>query len=89
MIKDRNLTPGTKLVARYKKAAYACEVVSRRGGKIGYRLMDGDRSLQKPVSSGDGHHRRMPATAGPSGAWRPRMPNLPRYRLRTRQCPQS
>ena len=39
-IEDRNLKPGTKLVARYKKQDFTCEVVKTKDGVI-YRLADG------------------------------------------------
>ena len=39
-IEDRNLKPGTKLVARYKKQDFSCEVVKTKDGII-YRLADG------------------------------------------------
>ncbi len=40
-IKDRNLKPGTRLIARYHKQAYTCEVVEGEGGKVHYSLPDG------------------------------------------------
>jgi hypothetical protein len=39
-IEDRNLKPGTRLVARYKKQDFTCEVVKTKEGVI-YRLADG------------------------------------------------
>ena len=33
-IKDRNLTGGTRLVARYKKETYKAEVVEGEEGKV-------------------------------------------------------
>lgn len=39
-IEDRNLKPGTKLVARYKKQDFTCEVVKTKDGTV-YRLTDG------------------------------------------------
>ena len=39
-IEDRNLKPGTRLVARYKKQDFTCEVVKTKDGVI-YRLADG------------------------------------------------
>ena len=39
-IEDRNLAPGTKLVARYKGKEYAAEVVKTEEG-VRYRLEDG------------------------------------------------
>ena len=40
-IKDRNLSVGTKLVARYKKETHRTEVVTKEGKKLRYRLEDG------------------------------------------------
>jgi hypothetical protein len=40
-IKDRNLKPGTKLIARYRKQDYACEVLEGEAGKLRYCLGDG------------------------------------------------
>jgi len=40
-IEDRNLKPGTTLVARYRKKEYRAEVVAGEEGKVGYRLKDG------------------------------------------------
>jgi hypothetical protein len=39
-IEDRNLKPGTRLVARYKKQDFTCEVVKTKDGVL-YRLADG------------------------------------------------
>ena len=39
-IKDRNLTPGTRLRARYKREMYSCEVVETEAG-VRFRLADG------------------------------------------------
>lgn len=39
-IEDRNLKPGTKLVARYKKQDFTCEVAKTKDGLV-YRLPDG------------------------------------------------
>jgi len=50
-IQDRNLKPGTRLVARYHKQQYQCEVVEREGGKLGYRLEDG-REFKSPSAAG-------------------------------------
>jgi len=50
-IQDRNLKPGTRLVARYHKQQYKCEVVEREGGKPGYRLEDG-REFKSPSAAG-------------------------------------
>ena len=40
-IENRDLKPGTRLVARYKKQEYRAEVVSGDGDKVCYRLNDG------------------------------------------------
>ncbi len=40
-IENRNLEPGTTLVARYKKQGYRAEVVAGEDGKVRYRLADG------------------------------------------------
>jgi hypothetical protein len=50
-IDDRNLKPGTKLVARYHKQSYSCEVVEGEGGKLRYRLADG-REFKSPSAAG-------------------------------------
>jgi len=50
-IQDRKLKPGTRLVARYHKQLYKCEVVEREGGKLGYRLEDG-REFKSPSAAG-------------------------------------
>ncbi len=49
-IEDRNLVPGTKLVARYKGKEYAAEVVKTEEG-VRYRLEDG-REFKSPSSAG-------------------------------------
>ncbi len=49
-IEDRNLAPGTKLVARYKGKEYAAEVVETEEG-VRYRLEDG-REFKSPSSAG-------------------------------------
>ena len=50
-ITNRNLEIGTKLVARYRKQEYACEVVAGEDGKVRYRLADG-REFKSPSSAG-------------------------------------
>ena len=50
-IEDRNLKPGTVLVARYKKEDYRCDVVAGEDGKVVYRLPDG-REFKSPSSAG-------------------------------------
>ena len=49
-IENRNLEPGTKLIARYKKEEYRAEVISGEEGKILYRLSDG-REFKSPSSA--------------------------------------
>lgn len=50
-IQDRNLKPGTKLMARYHKQTYTCAVVEGEGGKIIYRLEDG-KEFKSPSAAG-------------------------------------
>ena len=50
-IENRNLTPGTKLAARYHKQSYICEVVEGEGGKLRYRITDG-REFKSPSAAG-------------------------------------
>ena len=50
-IEDRNLKPGTHLVARYHKQSYSCLVVEGEGGKLRYRLADG-REFKSPSAAG-------------------------------------
>ena len=56
-IEDRNLSAGTKLIAKYKGQVYGAEVVQEEGG-LRYRLEDG-RTIKSPSSAGkavmDGH----------------------------------
>ena len=40
-IENRDLKPGTRLVARYKKGEYTATVVEGEGGGLRYRLLDG------------------------------------------------
>ncbi len=49
-IEDRNLKPGTKLVARYKSQEHMAEVVETEEG-VRYRLEDG-REFKSPSSAG-------------------------------------
>ena len=51
MIENRNLKAGTRLVARYHKQSYTCEVVEGEGGKLRYRLEDG-REFKSPSAAG-------------------------------------
>jgi|GEM_PF-7116615 len=50
-IENRNLQPGTRLVGRYHKQPYVCEVVEGEGGKLRYRLEDG-REFNSPSAAG-------------------------------------
>ncbi|MGB2694775.1 MAG: hypothetical protein WBD55_06250 [Dehalococcoidia bacterium] len=50
-IEDRNLKPGTVLVARYKKQDHPCEVVAGEEGKVRYRLKGG-REYDSPSAAG-------------------------------------
>ena len=57
MIKDRNLSTGNKTGGTLQEGSLCLRGSGREDGKI--LPLDGQRqSLQKPVSSGDGHHRR-------------------------------
>jgi hypothetical protein len=40
-IENRDLQPGTKLIAKFKKEEYRAEVISGEEGKVKYRLADG------------------------------------------------
>jgi hypothetical protein len=51
MIENRNLQVGTKLVARYHKQNFTCEVVEVEEGKLRYRLEDG-REFKSPSAAG-------------------------------------
>jgi hypothetical protein len=50
-IEDRNLKPGTTLVARYRKKEYRADVVAGKEGKVVYRLTDG-REFTSPSAAG-------------------------------------
>lgn len=50
-IADRNLKPGTVLVARYKKQEHRVEVVAGEKGQILYKLADG-REFTSPSAAG-------------------------------------
>ena len=50
-IENRNLEPGTKLVATYKKENYRAEVVAGEEGKVLYRLENG-REFKSPSAAG-------------------------------------
>ncbi len=51
MIEDRELKPGTVLVARHKGKEHRCEVVAGKEGRVRYRLADG-REFSSPSSAG-------------------------------------
>ena len=50
-IEDRNLKPGTTLVARYKKKEHRAEVVAGEKGNVRYKLEDG-REFSSPSAAG-------------------------------------
>ena len=50
-IENRNLEPGTKLVAIYKKETYRAEVNAGEEGKVFYRLENG-RKFKSPSAAG-------------------------------------
>jgi hypothetical protein len=50
-IQDRNLTPGTQLVATYKKQEHRAQVVANEDGKPRYQLADG-REFKSPSAAG-------------------------------------
>ncbi len=51
-IENRNLEPGTKLIAKYKKEEYQAEVIAgEEGEKVKYRLADG-REFKSLSSAG-------------------------------------
>ncbi len=50
-IENRNLEPGTKLVATYKKETYRAEVIAGEEGKVLYRLEDG-QEFKSPSAAG-------------------------------------
>jgi hypothetical protein len=50
-IENRNLKPGTRLLVRYHKQPYRCEVMEGENGKIRYRLQDG-REFKSPSAAG-------------------------------------
>ena len=50
-IEDRNLKPGTTLVARYKKQEHRAEVVEGEKGNVLYKLEDG-REFTSPSAAG-------------------------------------
>jgi hypothetical protein len=50
-IENRNLTKGTKLMGRYHKQSYSCDVVENAEGKLRYRLQDG-REFKSPSAAG-------------------------------------
>ena len=50
-IENRELGPGTKLIAKYKKEEYRAEVIAGEEGKVKYRLADG-RDFKSLSSAG-------------------------------------
>jgi hypothetical protein len=50
-IENRNLTKGTKLVGRYHKQTYTCELVENMEGKLRYRLQNGEE-FKSPSAAG-------------------------------------
>ena len=50
-IENRELQPGIKLIARYKKEEFRAEVVAGEEGKVKYRLADG-REFKSPSAAG-------------------------------------
>ena len=50
-IEDRNLKPGTHLVARYKKQEHQATVIEGEEGGLRYRLEDG-REFKSPSAAG-------------------------------------
>jgi len=50
-IENRDLEPGTKLIAKYKKEVHRAEVIAGEEGKVKYRLADG-REFKSPSSAG-------------------------------------
>ena len=50
-IENRDLTVGTRLVARYKKQEHTATVVEGEGGGLRYRLLDG-RDFKSPSAAG-------------------------------------
>ena len=49
-IEDRNMKPGTVLVARYKKRDHRCEVVKGAEGKVAFRV--GGKEFTSPSAAG-------------------------------------
>ena len=52
-IKDRNLTVGTKLIGKYHKQPYTCQVIAGENGKLRYQLSDG-REFKSPSAAAMG-----------------------------------
>ncbi len=50
-IENRNLEPGTRLMATYRKEIYRAEVVAGEEGKVLYRMEDG-REFKSPSAAG-------------------------------------
>ena len=88
-IKDRNLKVGTRLIGKYHKQQYTCQVIEARGDKIRYKLEDG-REFKSPSAAGmaitghacDGWHfwsvETAEAATNPSSTERPPETNTAR-----------
>lgn len=50
-IENRELEPGTKLIAKYKKEEHRAEVIAGEEGKVKYRLANG-KEFKSPSSAG-------------------------------------
>ena len=61
-IENRELEPGTKLIAKYKKEEYRAEVVAGEEGKVKYKLADG-KEFKSLSSAGTA------ITGKPSNGW--------------------
>ena len=61
-IKDRNLKVGTKLIGKYHKEPFICQVIAGEGDKIRYKLEDG-REFKSPSAAG------MAITGHPCDGW--------------------
>jgi Restriction Enzyme Adenine Methylase Associated len=49
--RNKGLTPGTRLVAKYKGAEHVVEVIAADNGKVGFRLADG-QEFTSPSAAG-------------------------------------
>ena len=72
-IENRNLEPGTKLIAKYKKEEYKAEVIAGEDGKVKYRLADG-REFKSPSSAGTASEETETGEQTPTAGFR-RVPN--------------